>query len=98
MGGEISDVGWLCRDLIKIFAKSSGTQNHWIDETSNEIRVGSQTEIVREKRIGKWSAFETFPPCGWTSKSTGFNPAGGQCYSVVLSGEGKTLFFNILMG
>lgn len=98
LGGATFDAGWLCLNSIEDCAKFSGTQNYWIDGTSNEIRVGSQTESIQKRRIGKWMAIEAFPLCGWTSRSTGFNPAGGQCYSVVLSGEEKTISFNILLG
>lgn len=98
LGGTRSDIGWLCLDSTENCAKIPGTQNYWIDEASDEIKVGSQTESVHKRRIGKWVAFEAFPLCGWTSESIGFNPAGGQCYSVVLSGKEKTISFNILLG
>ena len=98
IGGTTFDAGWLCLNSLKDCAKFSGTQNYWIDEASDEIRIGSQTESVQKRRIGKWMAIEAFPLCGWTSRSAGFNPAGGQCYSVVLSGEEKTISFNILLG
>lgn len=98
LGGTQSDAGWVCHDSVSVCATADGTQNYWLDEAANEIRVGGPTEPVRKTKLGAWIAYEAFPLCGWASTTGRSSPYLGQCYAVVLSSDNKTVSFQILLG
>lgn len=98
LGGSSADVGSICNGPIIVCAVSADTQNYWIDQSTQSIRLGDPTSPVYRRRLGAWQAYEAFPLCGWTSAHGVYIPYGGQCYTAVLTNDNKTVNFQILLG
>lgn len=97
-GETFADIGSVCNNSIYVCAQSTGIKNYWVDQTTKNINLGEPTSNVYKRRLGIWTAYEAFPLCGWTSVRGIYTPYGGQCYTVVLGSENKTIDFQILLG
>lgn len=96
LGGVASDSGSVCIGPVAECSKQRPDFGYYLN-ADGEVNISPPGEAVFKYKLGAWDVIESYPLCAW-SRSDGFEPYGGQCYSVVLMDKSKTIGFNFLLG
>lgn len=97
MGGNRADSGTVCLGSVAECANQRPDFGYYAN-TEGEVNVAPPGENKITSRLGKWEIVESFLLCGWSNSSGRHQPYGGQCYSLALISEDKTVGFNFLIG
>jgi len=97
LGGLSSDSGNVCTGPVSACAGKRSTFGYFINE-DGEVNASPPGEPMHFFKSNNWEIIETHPLCQWSDQNEGFEPYGGQCYSVVMMSPKKTIGFNFLLG
>lgn len=96
LGGAESDSGSVCLGAVAECSKQRPEFGYYLDADGG-VNISPPGEAVLKYRLGRWDVIESYPLCAW-SHPGGFEPYGGQCYSVLLMDKSRTIGFNFLLG